>query len=82
MKIRIYTVGKRRLIGQYQVRSSYEGRFYHRMMPTLSAKHCRGILDTISPHCKLHSEYVVMENVETGYTGSQYIHRTGTILNF
>ena len=51
-------------------------------MPTLSAKRCREILNTVYPHFKAKSEMFVIENVETGYTGVQSIYRNGTILNF
>ena len=82
MRIRIYTIAKRQLLVEYNVRSSYESTFYHRNMPTLSAKRCRQILDTVSPHFKVESELFAFENVNTGYTGMQKIHRQGTILNF
>lgn len=82
MKINIYTSGKKELIGTYNVRSVYDSEHYFRNMPTLSAKRCREILNTISPHYKLHSENLVFENAETGYTGSQMLYREGTILNF
>ena len=51
-------------------------------MPTLSAKKCREILNIVSPKFKIESETLVFENVETGHTGIQKVHRTGTILNF
>lgn len=82
MKIRVYRIGKTNLIGEYNVKNIYDSRFYHRNMPTLSAKRCREILDSVSPNFKIESELFVIENVETGYTGIQYIHRQGTILNF
>lgn len=82
MRIRIYTIAKRQLLVEYNVRSSYESTFYHRNMPTLSAKRCRQILDTVSPHFKVESELFTFENVKTGYTGMQKIYRQGTILNF
>lgn len=63
MRIRIYTIAKRQLLVEYNVRSSYESTFYHRNMPTLSAKRCRQILDTVSPHFKVESELFAFENV-------------------
>lgn len=82
MKVNIYTIGKKQLIGTYEARNSYDSSFYFRNMPTLSAKKCREILDTVSPNYKINSQTLVFENVETGYTGAQEIHRGGTILNF
>ena len=82
MKIKIYKVGKTELIGEYNVKSVYDSRFYHRNMPTLSAKRCREILNAVCPHFKVESELFVIENVKTGYTGIQKIFRNGTILNF
>lgn len=82
MKIKIFTVGKKKLVGEYNVRSVYEGSFYHRNMPVLSARRCREILNTVYPNFKAESALFVIENVETGYTGSQNIYRKGTVLNF
>lgn len=82
MKINIYTIGKKQLIGTYNVRSSYASSFYFRNMPTLSARICREILNAVSPDYKIESETLILENVETGHTGVQKIHRKGTILNF
>lgn len=82
MKVNIYTIGKERLIGTYNVRSSYDSSFYFRNMPTLSAKRCREILNIVSPNHKIESETLIFENVETGYTGVQKVYRNGTILNF
>lgn len=82
MKVNIYTVGKKKLIGTYDVRSSYDDIFYFRNMPKLSAKRCREILNIVSPNYKIESETLVIENVDTGYTGYQKIYRNGTILNF
>lgn len=82
MKINIYTIGKQKLIGTYNVKSVYDSSFYFRNMPTLSAKRCREILNIVSPNYKSSSETLVFENVETGYIGVQTIHRNGTILNF
>lgn len=82
MKINICTIGKKQLIGTYNVRNAYDSSFYFRNMPTLSAKKCREILNIVSPDYKIESETLIFENVETGYTGVQKIHRNGTILNF
>ncbi len=82
MKVNIYTIGKKQLIGTYNVRNAYESSFYFRNMPTLSATKCREILDSISPNYKINSKTLVFENAETGYTGVQEVHRGGTILNF
>ncbi|SEU08960.1 hypothetical protein SAMN05443270_3055 [Lacrimispora sphenoides] len=82
MKVNIYTIGKKTLIGTYNVKYVYDSSFYFRGMPTLSAKRCREILNIVSPNFKIESETLVIENVETGHTGIQKIHRGGTILNF
>lgn len=82
MKVNIYTIGKKKLIGTYNVRNVYDSSFYFRDMPTLSAKRCREILNIVSPNFKIESQTLVFENVETGYTGVQKLHRSGTILNF
>lgn len=82
MKIAIYTIGKKKLIGTYNVKKVYDSSFYHRNMLTLSAKRCSEILNAISPNYKIESELLVFENVETGYTGTQKVYRNGTILNF
>lgn len=82
MKVNIYTIGKKQLIGTYNVRNVYDSGFYFRNMPTLSAKRCREILNIVSPDYKIESATLVFENVETGHTGVQKIYRNGTILNF
>ena len=82
MTVNIYTIGKKKLIGTYNVRNIYESSFYFRNMPTLSTKRCKEILNSISPNFKIESDTLVFENVETGYTGIQNLHRNGTILNF
>lgn len=82
MKVNVYTIGKKKLIGTYSVRNAYDSSFYFRDMPTLSAKKCREILNAVSPNYKIGSATLVLEDVETGHTGIQEIHRTGTILNF
>jgi len=82
MKVNIYTIGKKQLIGTYDAKNAYDSSFYFRGMPTLSAKMCREILNIVSPNFKIESETLVIENVETGHTGIQKIHRGGTILNF
>lgn len=82
MKIKIYTPFKTELIGEYNARMLFDDTFYHRNMPTLSAKLCGKILNTISPHFKIDSEEFLIENLETGYMGVQRIFRDGTILNF
>jgi hypothetical protein len=82
MTVNIYTIGKKKLIGTYNVKSTYESSFYFRNMPTLSAKRCREILNSVSPHYKIESETFVFEDTKTGYTGVQKVHRNGTILNF
>jgi len=82
MKVNVYTIGKKQLIGTYEARNAYESSFYFRDMPTLSAKKCREILDTVSPSFKIESKMLVFEDAETGYTGIQELHRSRTILNF
>lgn len=82
MTVNIYTIGKKELIATYDVKSVYDSNFYHRNMPTLSAKRCREILNIVSPNYKTSSERLVFENVETGHTGTQEVNREGTILNF
>lgn len=82
MKVNIYTIGKKQLIGTYNVRNVYDSSFYFREMPTLSANRCREILNIVSPNFKIESATLVIENVETGHTGIQKIHRGSTILNF
>ena len=82
MKVTIYTIGKTQLIGTYDARNAYDSSFYFRNMPTLSAKKCKEILSIVSPNFKIESETLVFENVETGHTGVQEVHRGGTILNF
>lgn len=82
MKINIYTLEKEKLIGTYNVKNSYESTFYHREIPTLSAKRCREILNSVSPNYKIDYETFVIENVDTGYSGIQKIYRRGTILDF
>jgi len=82
MKVNIYTISKKKLIGTYNVKNVYESSFYFRNMPTLSAKRCREILNIVSQNYKIESETFVFENAETGHTGVQKVHRGGTILNF
>lgn len=82
MRVNLYTIGKKQLIGTYEARNAYDSSFYFRNMPTLSAKKCREILNAVSPNCKIESKTLVFEDVETGYTGVQELHRGGTILNF
>lgn len=82
MRVNVYTIGKKQLIGRYDAKNSYDSSFYFRDMPTLSAKKCREILDTVSPNFKINSKTFVFEDAETGHTGVQEIHRGGTILNF
>lgn len=82
MTVNIYTIGKKKLIGTYNTRNAYDSTFYFRNMPTLSARTCRDILNTISPNYKIDSELLVFENIKTGHTGSQKVFRNGTILNF
>lgn len=82
MRVNIYTIGKKQLVGTYEARKNYDSSFYFRNMPTLSAKKCREILDTISPSYKINSKTFVFEDTETGYIGVQELHRGGTILNF
>ena len=82
MKVNIYTIGKKQLIGTYTATHRYDYIFYFRNMPTLSEKNCRVVLNNISPDIKIGSKMLVVENAETGYTGAQEIHRIGTILNF
>lgn len=82
VKVRIYKIANHELIGEYNVKSAYEERFYHRDMPTLSAKRCREILNTVCPHCKIESETFLFEDARNGHAGMQPIYRQGTKLNF
>lgn len=82
MKVNVYTIGKKQLIGTYDARNAYDSGFYFRNMPTLSAKKCREVLNIASPNFKIESETLVFENIETGHTGVQEVHIGGTILNF
>ena len=82
MMVNLYTIGKKQLIGTYETRNAYDSSFYFRNMPTLSAKKCREILNTVSPNYKIESKMLVFEDTETGYTGTQELYRSGTILNF
>jgi len=82
MRVNLYTIGKKQLIGTYEARNAYDSSFYFRDMPTLSARKCREILDTVSSSLKIESKILVFEDAETGYTGIQELHRGGTILNF
>ena len=40
MRVKIYTVGKQRVIGEYLTRNVFESTFYHKDMPALSQKQC------------------------------------------
>lgn len=82
MKVRVYTIGKKRVIGEYQTRMVYDSRFYFRKMPTLSRANCTKILNEISPCMKISESLFVLEDVETGHCGLQTIYRDGTIMNF
>lgn len=82
MRVNLYTIGKKQLIGTYEARNAYDSSFYFRNMPTLSAKKCREVLDIVSPNFKINSKMLVFEDAETGHTGIQEIYRGGTILNF
>lgn len=82
MKVNVYTIGKKQLIGTYDARNAYESSFYFRNMPTLSVKKCREILNAVSPNFKIESKTLVFEDAETGHIGIQELHRSGTILNF
>ena len=81
-KLNIYDIGKHNLLWSGVVKNVYDGSFYFSEMPTLSAKQCKEILDIISPDYKLHETMLVFEWVSSGYTGTQKLHRQGTILNF
>ena len=82
MRVKIYTVGKQRVIGEYLTRNVFESTFYHKDMPVLSQKQCSEILDSAYPNFKAASGIFVVENVDTAYVGSQHIYRNGSILNF
>lgn len=82
MKVRIYKKTGGEPVGEYITRNVFEDSFYHREMPSLTARQCREILDSISPDIKLNSERFVIEDMSTGHTGGQGIYRKGTILNF
>lgn len=82
MKVKVYTIGKKHLIGTYEARHIYDPTFYFRKMPTLSAKSCRVILDTLYPNGKINDALLVLEYADTGHTGMHNIYRRGTILNF
>lgn len=82
MKVKIYTIDRKELIGIYNVKSVYDPVFYFCNMPTLSAKRCRGILNMVSPNFKISYELFAFENVDTGHSGIQKLYRNGTILNF
>lgn len=82
MRVNLYTIGKKQLIGTYEARNAYDSSFYFRNMPTLSAKKCREVLNAVSRNFKIESKTLVFEDAETGHTGIQELHRSGTILNF
>lgn len=82
MKVKIYTVGKTKLIGEYNAGLVFEPSFWHRQVPSLSKEKCRKILDAVSPNYKLHSETFVIENPGTGHCHVQKIYRGGTLLDF
>ena len=79
-KVNIYKIGKTELIASFNVRNVYESSFYFRPMPTLSAKRCREVLNTLYPNFKSNSDYLVFEWDDTKFTWTQNIHRQGTIL--
>lgn len=68
------------LIAEYKVKNVYESSFYFRPVPTLSAKRCREILNTLYPNSKVNEDLVICEWVDSGYRWLQEIHRQGTIL--
>ncbi len=79
-KVKIYTIGKAELIAEVNVKNVYEDSFYHRNMPTLSARRCKQILNDIYPHFKADGITLVFEYVDSGFTWTQQLHRNGTIL--
>ena len=81
-ELKIYDIGKHNLLWNGAVKNVYDSSFYFSDMPTMSAKQCKEILDAISPNYKLHEITLVFEWVSSGYTGTQKLHRNGTILNF
>lgn len=81
-KVNIYTIGRKKLVWTGNVKNVYDSRFYFRMMPTLSARACAKILNSLYPHFKTEKETLVFEWADGGYTGVQQLYRCGTILNF
>ena len=81
LRVRIYTCCKKKLIGEYNVRSVFEPSFYHRNVPYISGRRCAKILNELCPYYKIEKEMVVFEEVKTGFTLSQYLHRSGTLIN-
>lgn len=68
------------LIEELNVRNVYDSRFWHRPMPTIGDRKCKEILKKMYPHMKADGVLVLIENVKTGETYTQKLHRNGTIL--
>lgn len=88
MTINIYKLASNRndykpeLIAEnLKVRSVYS-EYYFRKVPTLSAKRCAKIYNSLYGHFKADGELFLFENVKTGYKGIQALYRHGTVLNF
>lgn len=81
-KLKVYDVGKKNLLYELNVKNAYDGSFYFRNMPTISARKCTKILNELYPHFKNNDVTLVFEWVENGYSGIQKLNRNGTILNF
>ena len=81
MRIRIYTCCEKKLIGEYNVKSVFEPSFYHRNVPYISGRRCAKILNELYSHYKVEKEMLLFEKVETGFILSQYLHRSGTLIN-
>lgn len=79
-KVRIYTIGKTKLIAELNVKNTYESSFYFSPMPTISGRRCTKILNELYPHYKADDVQLVFEWVDSGFTWVQGLYRDGTIL--
>ena len=79
-KVRIYTIGKKELLAELNVRNVYESSFWFRPMPTISARRCRKIIKSLYPSSKDNIDYLVFEYVDNGFTWIQGLYWQGTIL--
>ena len=75
--VRIYTIGKKELLAELNVRNVYESSFWFRPMPTISDRRCRKILREL--HVK-NIDYLVFEWADNGFTWVQGLYWDGTIL--